>query len=413
MVNIKSLVLTLLAFMVGGCASLSNELGSSAWTSNAPGQPDLLREVVAYPHSVPVNERISFAELKRITPQMREAVQALFPNRDAVLDITAADRLAEWIIDPDGLGVVYDVNANLTPAQVFEEKRANCLSFTLFLRALAAEIDIKIQINEVDIPANWGMNYEQNLVFYRHVNGIRLRGPRRQIFDLALDQFRFDYPQRRISESHAYAQLMSNRAIDAFRAEDYIRANHLIKLAIAEYTEDPNLWVNYGVFNERLGDPNKAMAIYLHALKIDDSTLVAITNLARVYEQFGRLKESSILQRRATEIRQQNPYHHYFLAKEYLEQGDSRLARRHINKALSMYNEDARFYELRSRTWQLSQRHAKALQDMLKAYELAQHSDERFHFKNKAAFIAQQANREFKEKRARNVQTMLEWSRTF
>ena len=58
------------------------------------------------------------------------------------------------------------------------------------------------------------------------------------------------------------------------------------------------------------------------ALDIDDSTLVAITNLARVYEQFGMLEESSELQKRATKIRSHNPYHHYFLAKEYLDGGD-------------------------------------------------------------------------------------------
>ena len=62
--------------------------------------------------------------------------------------------LAKWMVDPDGLAMQYDIDANFSPVQAYAQKRANCLSFTLLLRALVAELGIEIQINEVDIPAN-------------------------------------------------------------------------------------------------------------------------------------------------------------------------------------------------------------------------------------------------------------------
>jgi Tfp pilus assembly protein PilF len=115
--------------------------------------------------------------------------------------------------------------------------------------------------------------------------------------------------------------------------------------------------------------------------------------LARVYADLDRTHESEQLQKLATRIRSNNPYHHYFLAKDYLDKGELRLARRHINKALSKHNEDSRFYALRSRTWQLDQRLSKALRDMEKAYALSLETGERLRYRNAAVRLAQAINR--------------------
>ncbi len=396
-----------LGMVLSGCTSLSGELSNQIAAQEVYSQENLITEVIQYPASLSPKDRVQFAELKQITPEMARAVTELFPDRDAVLDINAATQIADWMVDPNGLGMTYDIDANFTPIEAFRERRANCISFTLLLRELAKQTDINIDVNEVDIPANWGMNFEENVVFYRHVNGIRLRGPRRQVFDLALDQFRFEYPQRRISEAHAYAQLVSNKAVDALRTSKYAEAEHLIKSALANHQDDPNLWVNFGVINERLGNTDKAAAIYRLALGLDDSTLVAVSNLARVYEKMGLLNESKLLQKRAEKIRSRNPYQQFFLAKDHLANGNARAARRHINKALSMHNKDSRFYELRSRSWQLSERYSKALKDMQKAYELSYKAEERFHYKSKAVYIAHQINRQNKERTAKQLQTMI------
>ena len=168
----SSLSIVLMSALLSGCASLSSEINSDNWSSNAPNKEELLIEVNAYPASIPIDQRVDLAALKQITPQMREDVRGLFKDWTNVLGIPAAGRIAKWMVDADGLAMQYDIDANFSPIQAYTEKRANCLSFTLLLRALVAEIGIEIQINEVDIPANWGMNYDENVVFYRHVNGI-------------------------------------------------------------------------------------------------------------------------------------------------------------------------------------------------------------------------------------------------
>jgi len=142
----SSLSITLLGVLLSGCTSLSSEMNSNNWSSNAPNGKELLIEVSEYSALSPLEQRIDLATLKRITPQMREDVRGLFKDWTNVLGVPAAGRIAKWMVDADGLAMQYDIDANFTPVQAYAEKRANCLSFTLLLRALGNELRPKCRV---------------------------------------------------------------------------------------------------------------------------------------------------------------------------------------------------------------------------------------------------------------------------
>ena len=399
-------LLGLLVLSATGCSTKVQQLHSTDWVQNPSATQRIIADVEVYRHLRHIDPSDLPRAMHKITPEMGAAMDRLFNGRRNFTRELAAGKIAKWLIDDDGLGLEYDVEANFIPADAFTERRANCLSFTLLLHALTDYMGIAIHINEVDIPTNWGLNSSESMVFYRHVNAVQLANARRQVFDLALDQYRFDYPQRRISLEHGYAQLLSNRAIDALNADDLKRAHHLMKLALSIYGRDANLWVNYGVISEHLGDDTTAELVFRHALAIDPMTLVAVTNLARFLEEQNSWEESRQLQDVAEWIRRTNPYYHYLTAQDLISAGELQEAKAHIDSAIRLHSEDARFYAVRSRIAIADNRYRKAYSDMKKAYRLSQLPEERNAFGSKAAWIATQSNSRAKQQNARYLQDL-------
>lgn len=101
----SSLSIALLGVLLSGCASLSSEILSDDWSSNAPNGQELLLEVNSYPATVAIDQRVDFAALKQITPKMREDVRGLFKDWTDILELPAAGRVAKWMVDPDGLAM--------------------------------------------------------------------------------------------------------------------------------------------------------------------------------------------------------------------------------------------------------------------------------------------------------------------
>ena len=59
------------------------------------------------------------------------------------------ERLAHYVFGDDGLALEYDNEVTRTVAQVYHDRKANCLSFTLLFVALAREAGLEAQVQEV------------------------------------------------------------------------------------------------------------------------------------------------------------------------------------------------------------------------------------------------------------------------
>jgi tetratricopeptide (TPR) repeat protein len=93
-------------------------------------------------------------------------------------------------------------------------------------------------------------------------------------------------------------------------------------------------WTNLGTLYLRLGHLAHAEAAYLQALKADRDELVAMSNLARLYERQGDSRRAAAYRKRVVHHRMQNPYYRFQRAREAYGAGDWDAAIGHLKFAV-------------------------------------------------------------------------------
>ncbi|MEM7358394.1 MAG: hypothetical protein AAF431_04825 [Pseudomonadota bacterium] len=373
-------------WLLSGCASKP--------VSEAFSSADWVQEIMNYQYRLPADHPDQLSNLLVINDEMRAEVRSRFSHLSTH---RGSEELAKWLISDDGHDMTYDIKASLPPIQAYNQRRGNCLSFTILLVSLAEEIGINIDYNAVDIPNTWGLDEELGMVSYRHVNGLLVRHGRRQVFDLAMNIYDSGYPQRVISREQALALLHNNKAVEFIRAGDLRRAVHPLKLAISLSPENPDLWVNFGVVMRRTGEIKKAGIAFEHALFLDKYNGSAATNLEVYYRDLGQHNKADRYKRQAEHSRKRNPYFYYQQAMEDYEQKSFRSALRSTKRAIQLHK-DPRFYELQSLISQQTQDYRAALKSLKKAYTLSVGAEQRDRYANKAQMVYELALQNYEDR---------------
>jgi len=276
-----------------------------------------------------------------------------------------------------------------------------CLSFSLLLVELAQELDIKLQLNQVDMPDLWGEDELEHLVFYRHVNVVYESHRGTQIFDLAMEEYKAGYPQRVISQRKGMGLLFSNIGIQLLQENEMEKAFHYLKLSASVFPENADMWINLGAAYKQVNEFAIAEKVYLKALSIKDTNSLAASNLERIYRDRGQLSKSRYFAKRAKYARQKNPYIQYRLAKTAFESKEYSAAKKAIKRAIRLHGEDPKFYELSSKVNQVKNNYVAALKDLHKAQTLSQESLERGRYAHKFQLVARRAKEHFAEQQER------------
>lgn len=363
----RNLSLYMTVFMMTLCGCVAGGTQKALHTDEAEPVYDWMQEIESYKHTLAADHPHHLDSLLSISNEMRELVIDKFGS---LPKSQAAKQLASWMVDADGLAMEYDVEADYSPLQAFQERRGNCLSFTILLASLAAEIGVHIDFNEVDVPDTWSMQENRSFILYRHVNGVYKDFRGNTIFDLAIENYHFNYPQRIITKELAAAKLLSNRGIAALANDDFKSAEHHLKLAISMVPNNADLWVNFGVVLKRQGLLDKAEKSYIRGFELDRKHSTAASNLERIYRSLGAPGLAKQYKRLATRLRNKNPYYHYHLSQQRYDAGLLKESRRAINRAKRLYK-DPRFYELSSRLYQRDDKLAEAFNELRKAHSLA------------------------------------------
>ena len=403
LISIKSsfLIAMLATLLLSGCATTRSV---DFDVSKKDRQPLWMTSILDYKNFADPHHPTHANNLFKVEAGLKELIQHKFQQKNKHKRAAA---LAQWILDESGLGVEYDLNANLTPKQTLLQRRANCLSYTILLVTLARELDVELQYNDVDIPSSWGQEEETGMVFYRHVNAV-YKSPRiSQVFDLAMEDYDSAYPQREISSTSAAAMFHSNLAIEALGKGDFDLALHHAKLSVSIDPENTYLWINLGVVTKRMGDLLMAERIFKMSLSLDDLNGLASSNLERLYRVQGRNRLADSFKKRAERARVNNPYVQFDRAKLQFAEANFRKARGHINRAIRLHDLDPRFFELRSKINQHFKRYKPALKDLEKAYELAHDLEERGRYIKKVKQVAKRAEAEAEKRRRRQQQIIL------
>ena len=323
-----------------------------------------------------------------ITDQMRDEVTSLFSH---LHKSQIPKAISKWMLDDNGHAMEYVVDSNLSVAESYQQRKANCLTFTILFHVLAREFDVDIAFNSVDIPDTWGLDEELGMVFYRHVNGVYESYGSKQIYDLALNLYSPGYPQRYITNQQALGLLENNKAVEFLSTGENASAEHSIKLAISLDPKNPDFWANLGVVLMRSDNHEKAKSSFNYALTLNPFSIPAIGNLERLYTLTGEIEKSNKYAKRAVRARNKNPYHHYKTALQHYDNKSYVQAMKYTKKAIKLHNKDPRFYEIKSLISQQQYDFQSALESLKKAYVLSSNLDERDRYMSKADLVVQNA----------------------
>ncbi len=259
--------------------------------------------------------------------------------------VTRLRQLAYAIVGEGRFGLKYDETTR-TASETFRTRRGNCLSFSNMFVAMARRVGLDVDYQEVDVPPDWSFK-DDAFVLNRHVNvRVDLGKEGEHVVDFNMDDFRTTYDRRTISDVRALAHFYNNMAVERMQAGDTASALLYFRRATGHDPLFSPAWTNLGIFYWRKGHPAYAEAAYLQALKADGGDLVAMSNLANLYERRGDQEQAALYRSRVIDHRERNPYYRFQLAREAFQARDYDAAISHLKYAVRKKKNEDRFYFL-------------------------------------------------------------------
>ena len=283
-------------------------------------------------------------EVLAVSPQMQEFLEKHVDLNGS--DSLKLNQLASAIVDADTFGLVYD-DKTRTASETFRARLGNCLSFSNMFVAMARHVGLNVQFQEVDVPPDWTLD-KDTYVLNQHVNVyVDLGQAGVRVVDFNIADFKASYEMRRIPDARALAHYYNNIGVGRMQAGDTIAALSCFRTAIADGERQFSpAWTNLGTLYLRNGHPAHAEAAYLQAVKANNSDLVAMSDLARLYEQLGDRERAAAYQKRVIHHRYLNPYYRYELARQAYIGKDYVAAIGHLKYAMRKRPKEDQFYFL-------------------------------------------------------------------
>lgn len=152
-----------------------------------------------------------------------------------------------------------------------------------------------------------------------------------------------------VSDNRAFAQYYNNSGsrylTEGNRAAAY-------KYFVKALKIDPELsfaWANLGVTYRLSGQNKVAEDAYFQGFavkcdKLDNSRLTILNNLISLYERTGKNDKAELYRSYLSELKKENPYYHYSLARRAYEANQCREAIKHYMKAIRLMGDEHLFY---------------------------------------------------------------------
>ena len=246
------------------------------------------------------------------------------------------------------LGVEYQLDDTLTAEQVFYKKSANCISFSNLYIALARYYGLDASYQLLRKHPQWsrsGLMVSMEI----HVNiYVDLAGGSALIVDIDTNKGGQRGRPQLISDQLAKALFYTNLSVPAL-AEDNIRQSFgLMARAIQLAPTEDVLWSNIGAIYRRNQQYDAAETAYHTALKLNPDSFSAANNLVALYlhSQQSVLYQSAL--ERVNKLRIQNPYYHFYLARQATENKHYHQAMVHLEDAMAIKSNDPEFIALKN-----------------------------------------------------------------
>lgn len=282
-----------------------------------------------------------------------EQIMAVPPDLQALLEARVLRRahsrqkrlelLVDFVFDPDGLGLQYDLAATRTVEETFRSRAGNCLSFTLLFVALARQAGLYANVQEVGQVLVW---YQEGDLTYDagHVNARLRLGAEERTIDFDTNVLLARAGPKRISDRRALAHFYNNLGSDRLAAGDHVAATAALERALDLAPDFAPAWNNLGVLHARDGRADEAERAYLASLKLDRSNAPSLSNLVNLYERAGDSRQAQHYLHRLERARRADPFHQFMLAVHAEQRGDYHEAVSRYRRAIRLDGEAHPFH---------------------------------------------------------------------
>jgi tetratricopeptide (TPR) repeat protein len=383
----KTLLAILVILLLSACVSQPVK-------KSTLGTVDVSPEMVL--NSSPLGEGTENLDLSRVdilemTPEMIEFLDSYMEG--STNRYRRMQRLVYAIIGDGNFDLVYD-DKTRTASETFKAARGNCLSFTNLFIAMARYLEIHAEYQEVDIPPEWSLAGE-SFFFSQHVNVLVDLGVGMQrVVDFNIYDFQPTYERRTISDARGRAHYFSNIGVEHMMNGNNRLAYANFRQALREDIRFSPAWINMGILHRREKYPNYAETSYKQALEIYQFNLIAMSNLANLYEEEGKTEWAEQYKDRVQLHRMSNPYYRYAQANTAFIDGDYKTAIENLEYAIDMVDDEDRFYFLLSLSYLMSGDKTESTRWMKKAEEVAKQNESRQKYSHKLDLLISQQQAE-------------------
>lgn len=272
--------------------------------------------------------------------------------RGAASDVDRLNGVQRALFNTDEFPFVYDQEVTLTAIEAFEQRRGNCLSFTVLFVSLARSLDIEAHL----LSVNQVRSVEKDndlVVLNRHVVAGFLDGGMLYIFDFQDDEETLLGQYEFIDNTTASGMFHSNIGARLLRDGNVPGAREHLEMSVLLAPQFPGAWINLGVSRMRMGNVQGALAAYERVLELDPGNASALTNIAAVHAREGREDEARAALEAAAHGTE-SPFALVALADVELQRGDLDSAFKHLKKARRLGRDAPEVWDALSRWARLS-----------------------------------------------------------
>ena len=230
-----------------------------------------------------------------------------------------------------------DLQYSLIPTRdavgTYRAKSGNCLSFVNLFVGMCRQLRLNPFYVEVTDLQRW--NYRDGVVVSQGhiVAGMYVDGEL-STYDFLPYRAKGYRDFEPIDDLMAMAHFYNNLGAEALLEGDVGGAQGPLSLAVdlaPDFTKAIN---NLGVTYLRLGQTDKAIALYQRGLKLDPADVGLLTNLARAYQTQGKTAEAMELLLQLEEVNETSPFFFVYRGEMALGQGDPQQALIYMREAL-------------------------------------------------------------------------------
>jgi len=272
-----------------------------------------------------------------------------------------------------GLGMTYDNSHTRTVSEVWQDRKANCLSLTAFYVAACDSIGIQARFAEALNTNRW-RRVGSVVRLERHLVALIPMLPVEDLVADFLPQLRKRVGVYRVAildVQRVRSLFYANRAVEEMDAGSLSGALESAKLSI---TSDASLsvgWNIYGVVLKANGQSQEAEVAFRKALLCDPKDSSAIGNMETLMREQGRIEEAFRYRVMENDVRKKDPYFNAFLAEEALGQGNTGDAQKWIKKAIKLLPYEPEFFLTQARVNIMLGKTESAVKDLEEAQRWA------------------------------------------